>query len=173
LLTGGRFLLGNFARAALDADGVLATWTEHENGVDRLLARWLPDGPAVTLDYAAAGFDRTPTVVAPHTLQFTTQPTRRPDRRGRILIGLRCFSADRSSCTGTLRITGGAPRWTAARTRYAIGPNAVHRTRVKLTARAQRALRRKGRITLTARGVPGRLVVAKPRPSAHRRPRAR
>jgi hypothetical protein len=108
-------------------------------------------------------------VIAPHVMQFTTQPVRRPDRRGRILVALRCWSSNRSSCTGTLRLTAGPHRWTAERKRYAIGPNLVLRTRVQLTTRARRALRRQGRLTLTARGVPGRIVI---RPGRWQRRRA-
>jgi hypothetical protein len=157
-LTTGDLQMGNVARIAVSAERVLAVWTVHANPNDELRARWLPDGATVTLDWAPA-FDRTPPVIAPHVLQFTTQPVRRPDRRGRILVALRCWSSNRSSCTGTLRLTAGPHRWTAGRKRYAIGPNLVLRTRVQLTTRARRALRRQGRLTLTARGVPGRIVV--------------
>lgn len=157
-LTAGDFQMGNVARVAVSSERVLAVWTVYASPNDELRARWLPDGPTVTLDRAPT-LDRTPPVLAPHVLQFTNQPVRRPDRRGRILVALRCWSSNGSSCTGTLLLTAGPHRWTAGRKRYAIGPNAVLRTRVQLTTRARRALRRQGRLTLTARRVPGRIIV--------------
>lgn len=162
VLTANTYRYGDVVRVALSGDQLLATWTDHVGPEARLLARWLPGGTTVTLDRVSAPTFPQPNS-RPPTLQFTTQPARRPDGRGRILLGLRCVSIGGSRCTGTLRLTAGPQRWSAGQARYAIGPSAVHRTRVTLTARARRTLRRQGHLTLTARGVPGRLLVRAPR----------
>ena len=123
---------------------------------DRLTARWIGQaalGPPVTLDSAASRDVVFPIIPTGHAAQLTTQPHRRPDRHGRILVGLRCLSLDRQPCSGTLKLTAGAPKWTAGRRRFAIAPGVAKRIRVTLTKRARSALRRRGRITLTARAV--------------------
>ncbi len=148
--------VGDGADVAFGPDGeMLATWVDHHPRQDRLTARWIGQaglGPPVTLDSAAAG-DFVATIPTGHAAQLTTQPHRRPDRHGRILVGLRCLSLDRQPCHGTLKLTAGAPKWTAGRKRFAIAPGVAKRIRVTLTRRARSALRRRGRVTLTARAV--------------------
>ena len=155
------------ARHHADGDGagvafgpageMLTTWVDHHSGQDRLTARWIGPaglGPPVTLDSAASRDLVFPAIPTGHAAQLTTQPHRRPDRHGRILVGLRCLSLDRRPCTGTLKLTAGAaPMWAAGRRRYAIAPGVAKRSRVTLTKRARSALRRRGHITLTARAV--------------------
>lgn len=133
-------------------DELLATWVDHDADEDRVRARWYgrpAAGPAVTLDRAPSRDIALP-LPGGHAAQLTTQPSRRPDRRGRILVGLRCLSLDGRPCTGALTLTAGPRRWTAGRQRFAIAPGAVVRLRVALTARARRVVRQRGRVRLTA-----------------------
>jgi hypothetical protein len=88
-----------------------------------------------------------------HAAQLTTQRHRRPDRHGRILVGLRCLSIDRLPCTGTLTLTAGPRRWAAGRKRFAIAPGVATRIKVTLSTRARRVVRRRGHVTLTATAV--------------------
>jgi hypothetical protein len=144
---------GDAADVAFGADGeMLVTWSDHYPKEDRITARWIGRagiGSAITLDRAVAGDFAFP-VVTGHAAQLTTQRHRRPDRHGRILVGLRCLSFDRQPCTGAVNLTAGPRKWPAGHKRFAIAPGADKRIRVTLSSRARRVLRRRGHITLTA-----------------------
>jgi hypothetical protein len=144
------------ADVAFGAAGeLLATWADHYPGEDRIMARWIGSGvpgPALLLDRAQARDIVLPTA-AGHAAQLTRQPRRKPDRLGRILVGLRCLSFDGQPCSGRLKLTAGPRKWSAGSKRFAIAPGATKRIKVKLATRARRVVRRRGTITLTATAV--------------------
>jgi hypothetical protein len=141
--------------ALAGAGELVAVWADHSPGQDRLVARWITSagiGPLQTLDQAAASNFVIPTASG-HAAQLTRQPHRTPDRRGRILVGLRCISFDHKACTGTLRLTAGPRKWPAGHRRFAMAPGSVKRLRVTLTRRALRAFRSRRKLTLTASAI--------------------
>ncbi len=159
-----RHASGDGADVAFGAAGeMLATWADHYPGEDRIMARWIGPagpGPALVLDRAQAR-DVVLPVPSGHAAQLTRQPRRRPDRLGRIVVGLRCLSFDGQSCSGTLKLTAGPRKWPAGAKRFAIVAGATQRIKVKLGARARRVLRRRRTITLAATAVttaPGGVV---------------
>ncbi len=151
-----RHAFGDGADVAFGAAGeLLATWADHYPGEDRIMARWIGPagpGPALLLDRAPAT-DIVLPAPAGHAAQLTRQPRRKPDRLGRILVGLRCLSFDGQPCSGRLKLTAGPRKWSAGSKRFAIAPGATKRIKVKLGTRARRVLRRRGTITLTATAV--------------------
>jgi hypothetical protein len=119
------------------------------------MARWIGPGgpgPALVLDRAPAR-DVVLPVPSGHAAQLTHQPRRRPDRLGRIVVGLRCLSFDGQPCSGRLRLTAGPRKWPAASKRFTIAAAATQRLTVKLSTHARRVLQRRKTITLTATAV--------------------
>lgn len=136
------------------AGELLVTWVDHYPGEDRVMARWISSagaGGAVVLDHASAR-DRLLPAPTGHAALLDTQ-RRKLDRRGRIVVSLRCLSFDRRPCTGTLKLTAGPRKWSAGRARFAIEPATTKRIAVKLTARARSVLRRRKTITLAGTAV--------------------
>lgn len=154
-ITGSNAAAGSAQTVVAGDASMVSAWTTRA-GTDVLLhARWLPSTNVATLDRATYPGYETP--VARPRVEIIAQPTRHLDRRGRILIALRCIG--QSECKGDLRLIAGPTHWTAARVPYAIASGAERRARVTLTARAKRALRTQGHLTLQAGGIHGRLRV--------------
>lgn len=131
---------------------LLATWIERSGERLRLIARWVVPtiGPAIELDSVPA-----PAVgLAPptgHAAQLTGQRRLVADSRGRVRVELRCLSFDGRRCTGTVALSAGPDGWNAGRARFSLAPTQVKRVRVRLTPRARRVLRTRGRVTVTVR----------------------